>query len=122
MAVTMNLTRFRVVSRDIRNAMSRGLRAAADEIVERADASVPVATGDLQSTGRVIQDPGDLRAQVVYGGQTGAATGDDVDYAAYVEHGTSTMAAQPYLAPAVATVDLRAHIDAEVAKLIRGAL
>ena len=50
------------------------------------------------------------------------ALNDDVSYTISVKHGTSATTAQPYLAPAVATVDLRAHIDAEVAKLIRGAL
>lgn len=69
-------------------------------IVDDAKRYVPVDTGALQDTIRheIVPAPGD------FGVELHVIAGDDnrgVDYPAYVENGTSRMAAQPFLRPAV---------------------
>lgn len=65
----------------------------AHEIAETAKRLVPVDTGNLRESIQSMQGASDpLTATVEVG----------ADYAAYVEEGTSRMAAQPYLEPAVA--------------------
>jgi HK97 gp10 family phage protein len=78
-----------------------------DSLVERlADLSAadmertaPVDSGDMVSTIRV-EKPRDLVRHVKCGGMVGAS-GEYVDYAVYVELGTSRMAAQPFMRPAL---------------------
>lgn len=78
-----------------------------DEIVEQlADLSAadmkrtaPVDTGDMVDTIRV-EKPRPLVREVKCGGEY-ASSGEYVDYAVYVELGTSKMAAQPFMRPAL---------------------
>lgn len=63
-------------------------------IAEEARRLVPVDTGALQSTIGV-----EVEGETV----NLVAGGDGVDYQAYVEFGTSKMAAQPYMRPAIDT-------------------
>lgn len=60
----------------------------AEDIFEDSQRRVPVDSGTLKGSGRVVET--DTGAEVVY----------DADYAAHVEYGTSTQRAQPYLGPA----------------------
>ena len=78
-----------------------------DALVERlADLSAqdmrrtaPVDTGDMVSTIRV-EKPRDGVRHVKCGGTVGDS-GEYVDYAVYVELGTSRMGAQPFMRPAL---------------------
>lgn len=78
-----------------------GAIAGAKVIAAAAKDIVPIDTGDLQSTIRVLPGPKGARsssALVVAGGR--APSGNDVNYAGYIEFGTSRMAAQPFMRPA----------------------
>ena len=70
-------------------------------IVRTAKKLAPVDTGSLQSTIRhtVTADTKGVHVLIQAGGMMGST--QFVDYAAHVEQGTSRMAAQPYLRPAV---------------------
>ena len=78
-----------------------------DELVERlaglsaedARRTAPVDTSNMQSTIRV-EKPRELVRHVKVGGIIGD-TGEMVDYHIYVELGTSKMAAQPFMRPAL---------------------
>ena len=74
----------------VENAKRGGLEAAS--LIVEADATLraPVDTGNLRSsiTHRVLSDEE-------------AHIGTNVEYAPYVEQGTSKMAAQPFLRPAL---------------------
>lgn len=63
----------------------------ADAVLSDARRLVPVDTGDLQRSLHRELAPGGLSARI----------GSDIGYAAYVEHGTENMDAQPYLRPAL---------------------
>jgi HK97 gp10 family phage protein len=65
----------------------------ADVIFRESQFTVPVDTGMLKASGFVDGDGTSFR--VGYG-----EPGGPVDYAKYVEHGTSHMNAQPFLTPA----------------------
>ncbi len=83
------------------------LERRSDALVERlADLSAadmrrtaPVDSGDMVSTVRV-EKPRELVREVKCGGEFGES-GEYVDYVAYVELGTSRMAAQPFMRPAL---------------------
>lgn len=68
------------------------VRALADAIYDDSQVIVPVDTGALKASGFV--DGHDSEYRIGYGDP-----GGPVDYARYVEFGTSEMNAQPYLAP-----------------------
>lgn len=70
-------------------------------IVQDAKRLAPVDEGDLVSTIDYELDERTGRITVFAGGRAGTATGKWVDYAGFVEEGTSRTRAQPYLAPAV---------------------
>lgn len=90
---------FASLTADLRNAGDRAQKMAGDAIAKTAaditnDAKVfaPVDTGNLKnSIGHdLTQDSGGVGAEI----------GPTVDYATYLEHGTSTMAPRPFLGPA----------------------
>jgi HK97 gp10 family phage protein len=70
-------------------------RRGAEQTAKSARALVPVRTGALRAS---------IRAERTPGGYAVRAGGGAVDYAAYVEFGTRRMAAQPYLRPALESV------------------
>lgn len=88
-------------------ATEANLDRLADEALEYMDQTVPVDTGDLRSVLAKRNDPAGPGVQVgVFAGNRGAASGEEVDYAADVELGHQTAAgtwvpAQPFIAPAV---------------------
>ena len=84
---------------DLRVAGEKAQNMAADAIAKTAadignDAKVfaPVRTGNLRASigYDVAEDSGGVSAEI----------GPTVDYATYLEHGTSTMAPRPFLGPA----------------------
>ena len=86
--------------------LSRALEEALEEIAEKirddAKSFAPVDTGSLRKSIRVERE-GELQFSVVAGGGgvINPRTGREVDYAGYVEFGTSRMSPQPYMQPAL---------------------
>lgn len=83
------------IHRRMDTAVERLAELSADDMRRTA----PVDTGDMVGTIR-IEKPADGVRLVKCGGTT-AASGEYVDYAVYVELGTSKMAAQPFMRPAL---------------------
>ena len=81
-----NLTEFK---HEIEDGVNRAMEAIGKDVMERAKEYCPVDTGRLRDS--ITYETGDMSV----------AVGSDVEYAAYVELGTSKMAAQPYLRPAL---------------------
>lgn len=85
------LARIRDIIDAMKSGSATGTRDAAEFIKDRAQQLVPVDTGRLRDSIRVNEiGP---RSYTV-------GPGDEVEYADYVEFGTSRMAAQPYMRPA----------------------
>jgi len=86
--------------------LSRALDEALEEIAEKirddAKSLVPVDTCALRKSIR-IEKKGKLQVSVVAGdgGIINPRTGREVNYAGYVEFGTSRMSPQPYMQPAL---------------------
>ena len=76
------------------------LRHLADDVAEVMGQLSPVDSGDMRSTIRVEGASEDV-ATVAVGGIPGEVTGELVDYAHFVERGTSKMSAQPFMRPAL---------------------
>ena len=74
---------------EIEERVSAAIAAGAEAVKERAQSVCPVDTGALRDSIAVSQDG------------TVAEISANTDYAAYVEFGTSKMAAQPYLVPSL---------------------
>lgn len=74
------------------------IRCVAQTISRTAKQSCPVKTGTLRRSIRAVVSKD--KAEVHAGGSV-AGIATPVEYAGYVELGTSKMAAQPYLRPAV---------------------
>lgn len=74
----------------VRKAGGKGIRAIGNKIVARARQLAPVRTGQLRAS---------INAEAQ--GETRFVIGASAPYATYVEYGTSKMAAQPYLRPAI---------------------
>jgi HK97 gp10 family phage protein len=74
----------------------------AEQIIEDAKALCPVDTGSLRRSIRYERDP-DGGVVIAAGGGSviNPRTRREVDYAAYVEFGTSRSPAQPFLQPAL---------------------
>jgi phage protein, HK97 gp10 family len=73
------------------------LKERADRVCEVAKENAPVDTGALQDSGHVDK-VSDKEYHVVFDAQKADESGS---YALYVEEGTSKMAAQPFLRPAL---------------------
>jgi len=84
------------------NALDEALNEIAEKISSDARNFAPVDTGALRKSIR-IEKKGKLRVSVVAGGGgvINPKTGREVDYAGYVEFGTSRMSPQPYMQPAL---------------------
>lgn len=95
-----------------RAAMVRGVEIGARLIENEAKARVPVRTGTLR---RSINT--EVREQ---GNRVIAQVGPNTEYAAFIEFGTSRMAAQPYMRPALDL--MRAQAIAAVLLEIRKAI
>jgi len=90
---------------NLEEKLSRALNEALEEIAEKilddAKNFAPVDTGALRKSIRT-EKKGKLQVSVLAGGGgvINPKTGREVDYAGYVEFGTSRMAPQPYMQPA----------------------
>ena len=83
-----------VAQRRIGAATSAAVRASAERVKAAAQSAVPVRTGSLRgSIG--VDYYGDGRSVGVT-----AVVGPSAYYGRFVEHGTSKMAAEPFMAPA----------------------
>jgi len=91
--------------RNIDPKTREALREVARKVVQDAKALCPVDTGSLQRSIRAEEYPPEVniyRIFVVAGGKIiNPKTRKKVDYAAYVEYGTSRAPAQPFLRPAL---------------------
>jgi HK97 gp10 family phage protein len=108
--MTITTAGFDRIRAGLDSAIAVGVERAADRIVDTAQGLVPVDTGALRDSIRA-EPVAPTHWQVIAGG-------GDVDYAIFVEYGTSKMAAQPFLTPASRQVDVAAEIEAELRKLI----
>lgn len=84
------------------NALAEALEEIAVKIRDDAKGFAPVDTGSLRRSIRVEKE-GKLQVSVVAGGGgvINPRTGREVDYAGYVEFGTSRASPQPYMQPAL---------------------
>ena len=87
--------------------VEKGLDEVADKIVEAAKDLCPVDTGALRKSIRKEKElrslyPLTFTIGVAAGGhEKNPKTGREVDYASYVEFGTSRTPAQPFMGPAI---------------------
>ena len=83
-------------------ALEEALEEIAEKIRDDAKSFAPVDTGALRKSIRV-EKKGELQFSVVAGdgGVINPRTGREVDYAGFVEFGTSRMSPQPYMQPAL---------------------
>ena len=77
------------IADEIEERVSAAIAAGAETVKEHAQSICPVDTGALRDSIAVSQDG--MSAEI----------SANTDYAAYVEFGTSKMAAQPYLVPSL---------------------
>jgi HK97 gp10 family phage protein len=119
MAVTMKLTG----DRELAAAFSRlGQAVQGRMLIGALEAGALLVVNDAKR--RAAVDTGNLRRSLHVGDQQASGTdasvkvGTDVEYAPYVEFGTSRMAAQPYLRPALESQE--GEVRAEVADALRG--
>ena len=86
----------------LKQALEEALEEIAEKIRDDAKDLAPVDTGSLRESIRVEKE-GDLQVSVIAGGGgvINPRTGREVDYAGYVEFGTSRMSPQPYMQPAL---------------------
>lgn len=92
--ITEYKTAMRLAATTIGARAAAATRKAGADITRDAKTLAPVDTGNLRAS-IGMETTGDGRAGVMT-----VAVGPTAAYGAYVEHGTSRMAAQPFLAPA----------------------
>jgi len=83
-------------------ALAEALEEVSEKIRDDAKGFVPVDTGSLRKSIRV-ERKGSLEVSIIAGGGgvINPRTGREVNYAGYVEFGTSRMSPQPYMQPAL---------------------
>lgn len=105
MSVEKNLSLY---TAKLKNALNENRDAVAEELVKKARSKAPVVTGQLRDSITIIRVFSNLEV------------GPTVNYAPYVEFGTSKMEAQPFLQPA--TEEIRATLIAKSSARIQKAL
>ena len=95
------------IANNIENNFADIIGQGAQTVCESAKSLCPVDTGRLQSS-----------INVQSGGNTAVVISADTEYAVFVEFGTSKMAAQPYLVPALLS-NTQAILSA-IAEAIKG--
>jgi HK97 gp10 family phage protein len=91
------LKELREAPREARRLVADVLKRAAREIQQDARSRCPVETGTLQRSIRYSVSKKKLEGRVYAGGRV---SGRDAFYAPFVEYGTKTAHAQPFLFPA----------------------
>lgn len=112
--MTVDTRGLEAIRRGLPGAIGRGVDRAAQQIATTARSLVPVDTGALRASIRVEPGRDETSRTVVAGG-------GGVEYAAFIEYGTSRAPAQPFMTPAAAQVDVAAEVADEVRQLIAGA-
>ena len=94
--------RLSVLGFKLNDALDEALEEIAEKIRDDAKDFVPVDTGALQKSIRVEKKK-KLEVLIIAGGGgvINPKTGREVDYAGYVEFGTSRVNPQPYMQPAL---------------------
>lgn len=95
------IRRIRSIAAGMKRGGDSGASESAERIKDRARALAPVDTGKLRDS---------IKVEKVATGKYEVGPGDEVDYALFVELGTSRTRAQPYMRPA---------IEAERAQFVR---
>jgi HK97 gp10 family phage protein len=110
--MTVNTAGMDRIRAGLPEAIETGIERGANLIADVARQLSPVDTGALRDSIRVEGGDDALSRKVIAGG-------DGVDYAAFVEYGTSVSPAQPYMTPAKEAIDVQAEVAAEIRKLLR---
>lgn len=105
-------SRIGAIRAGLRAATGRGVQRAAEHVADLARQLTPVDTGALRASIRVEAGPSETSRAVVAGGS-------GVDYAVFVEYGTSRMAAQPFMTPAAKAIRVDVEVAAELDALYR---
>ena len=97
------------IGQDGRAETIERLEKAAEMLRDEAWILCPVETGSLQRSLRTFKQEGlgalcSVGVSAGNGGVINPKTGREVDYARFVEYGTSRRAAKPFLRPALTTV------------------
>jgi|GEM_PF-1714364 phage protein, HK97 gp10 family len=108
-SVKLSLTRLRRVIKGERAALDRASKAYAEAVSDLAQQLAPVDTGELRASIHV--EAGDVQ-----GSHKVVAS---VPYAVFVEFGTHTAAAQPFLTPAWRHTNPLPFFARELAELIK---
>lgn len=85
-----------IVNEAVPAAAQATLERAANESIQIAQSVVPVKTGALRDSIRILEQ-----------GENYIVVGSDLGYAAHVEFGTSRMSARPYIGPAADAMNSR---------------
>jgi HK97 gp10 family phage protein len=110
--VALRRNRIPQTRKAIIDAASRGVARAGGFIVDLAQQLSPVDTGALKASIRL--EPSEP-APVM----TVKAGGGSVNYASWVEHGTSRSPAQPFLTPAAKAISVAKEVRAEIKKAVK---
>lgn len=106
------------ITRRLKSETQNAFEEALQDGLDYARQESPVDTGDLRSTirGDVYSSHTFTTAEMLAGGQNGAATGNYVDYARYVEEGDNPAGvAQPFLQPGFEV--FRASLEEKLANI-----
>lgn len=82
------------VGPQILEALARAVKESAEAVRDETRRSVPVASGHLRDTVRIVYEDGGLAAKIGWHDPTSY-------YARFIEHGTRRTPAQPSLGPAL---------------------
>jgi HK97 gp10 family phage protein len=110
--MTLNTTGLDAFLAGLDEAIDMGVQDATEAIEQKAVATVPVLTGALQTS---IQING-----VEGSGERTVEAGQGLDYAAWVEYGSSKAPAQPFMTPAAEQTDVGAFVAKRIAALAGG--
>jgi len=108
--VAASVAKFAAMAAAVQPAADLGTKAGAAVVEEYAQANVPVRSGRLRDSIHVEEDD-----------EGGVLVGSDVEYALYVEEGTSDTPAEPYLRPALdaSGEEVNAAVSAAVGAVLR---
>lgn len=95
------------------NAVADGIEEAANDILEKAVETVPVQTGKLRDSGRVVVDKEMMRASIIFGEELPDGR------AIFVEYGSVFKEARPFLLPAAAAIPIRSIVMKHLKKVLK---
>lgn len=94
-------------------ALADGVEEAANDILDLAKEQVPVQTGKLRDSGRVITDKQKMRSTVIFGEELPDGR------AIFAEFGSVFKEARPFLYPAAAAIPIRSIIMKHLKKVLK---